>query len=77
MAKTITNSDRMLQSVLSDYRLVEYGGYKPDDYLTIDDALLSDNYVVHAVAQIIDGKENNSSDRDIYNIVTNYLKSTI
>ena len=77
MAKPITNSDRMLQSVLSDSRLLEYGGYNPDDYPTINEALYADNYVVQAVAQIIDGKERNLSDKDIYNVVTNYLKSTI
>lgn len=77
MAKPITNSDRMLQSVLSDSRLMEYGGYTPDDYQTINEALYADNYVVQAVAKIIDGKERNLSDKDIYNIVTNYLKSTI
>lgn len=77
MAKQLTNADRLLQSVLADTKLMEYGGYNPDDYATVDDALLSENYCVQAIAKIIYDKEQKLSDKEIYNDVSNFLKSSI
>lgn len=77
MAKQLTNADRLMQAVLSDAKLAEYGEYNPDDYATIDDAIVSDNFCVQAVAKIIYDKEQNQSDKEIYNDVSNFLKSTI
>lgn len=77
MAKYFTNGDKVLQAVLSDERLINQGDYNPADFDTITEALDSDNAVVCAVAKIIDGKENNATDREIYNEVTNYLKSNL
>lgn len=77
MAKYFTNGDKVLQAVLSDERLINQGDYNPADFDTIIEALDSDNAVVCAVAKIIDGKENNATDREIYNEVTNYLKSNL
>lgn len=77
MAKQLTNADRLLQAVLADAKLMEYGGYNPDDYATIDDALISENYCVQAIAKIIYGKEQKLSDKEIYNDVSNFLKSSI
>lgn len=77
MAKYFTNGDKVLQAVLSDEGLINQGDYNPADFDTITEALDSDNAVVCAVAKIIDGKENNATDREIYNEVTNYLKSNL
>jgi hypothetical protein len=77
MAKYFTNGDKVLQAVLSDERLINQVDYNPADFATITEALDSDNAVVCAVAKIIDGKENNATDREIYNEVTNYLKSNL
>lgn len=77
MAKQLTNADRLLKSVLADAKLVEYGGYNPDDYASVDDALISENFCVQAVAKIICDKEQKQSDKEIYNDVNNFLKSNI
>ncbi len=77
MAKQLTNADRLLKSVLADAKLVEYGGYNPDDYASVDDALISENFCVQAVAKIIYDKEQKQSDKEIYNDVNNFLKSNI
>lgn len=77
MAKYFTNGDKVLQAVLSDERLINKGDYNPADFDTITEALDSDNAVVCTVAKIIDGKEKNATDREIYNEVTNYLKSNL
>lgn len=77
MAKYSTNGDKVLQAVLSDERLINYANYNPADFETIDEALCADNALVCAVAKIIDCKEHKSTDREIYNEVTNYLKSNL
>lgn len=77
MENRFTNSDRMLQTVLSDEKLIAYGEYNIADYETIDQALTADNQVVVAVAKIINGLRRNSSENEIYNEVSNYLKNNI
>lgn len=77
MVKYFTNGDKILQAVLCDQRLCEYGEYNPADFETISEALDYDNPIVCAVAKIIDGNERNLNEREIYNEVSNYLKQTI
>ncbi|MBO4373277.1 MAG: hypothetical protein J5826_10115 [Bacteroidales bacterium] len=77
MADTFTNSDRILQAVLKDDRLIKYGNYDPSDYETIEDAAASDNYIVGAVAKIIDGKSLGKTDKEIYNEVNHFLQERI
>ena len=77
MARYFTNSDKVLQAVLSDERLINHSDYNPADFNTIAEALSSDNPVVCAVAKIIDGKEHNATDKELYNEVSNYLKSNL
>lgn len=77
MDNRFTNSDRMLQTVLNDEKLIAYGEYNVADYETIDQALNADNPVVVAVAKIINGLRRNSSENEIYNEVSNYLKNNI
>lgn len=75
MDNRFTNSDRMLQIVLNDEKLIAYGEYNVADYETIDQALNADNPIVVAVAKIINGLRKNSSENEIYNEVSNYLKN--
>ncbi len=77
MDSGLTNSDRMLQVVLSDERLIAYGEYNIADNETIDQALSSENPTVVAVAKIINGLRKNSSENEIYNEVSNYLKNNM
>jgi hypothetical protein len=77
MDNRFTNSDRVLQTVLSDEKLMAYGEYNVADYETIDQALNADNPIVVAVAKIINGLRRNSSENEIYNEVSNYLKNNI
>jgi len=77
MVKYLTNGDKILQAVLSDQRLSEYAEYSPAEFETISEALDSDNPVVCAIAKIIDGNQRKSTEKEIYNEVSNYLKQTI
>ncbi|MDD2437379.1 MAG: hypothetical protein PHF41_07430 [Massilibacteroides sp.] len=77
MAKYLSNGDKILQSVLTDEHLISSAEYNPDDYETIEDALMSSNAIVCAIAKIIDGKERNLSEKELYNVVNNYLKDNI
>ena len=77
MVKYLTNGDKILQAVLSDQRLSKYAEYKPVEFETISEGLDSDNPVVCAIAKIIDGNERKSTEKEIYNEVSNYLKQTI
>ncbi len=77
MESTYTNSDRMLQIVLSDENLATYGEYDYSNYQTIDQALSSDNPIVVAVAKMINGVRYKNSEKEIYNEVSNYLKNNI
>lgn len=77
MAKYLTNSDRVLQSVLQDDKLAEICPFNPADYETVDDALQSDNYLVYTIAKIIDGKGDDKTDKQLYNEINNYLNGKI
>ncbi len=77
MVKYLTNGDKILQAVLSDQRLSEYAEYSPAEFETISEALDSDNPFVCAIAKIIDGNQRKSTEKEIYNEVSNYLKQTI
>ena len=72
-----TNSDKILQAVIEDEQLVNFYGYNPEDYTSISEALNSDVAVVNAIAQIIVGNEQKSTEKEIYNEVSNFLKSMI
>lgn len=75
--RNLTNSDKMLQIVLSDPKLSEHGEYDAFDYETIECALSSDNAIVVAVAKMIVGIQRGSSEKEIYNEVSNHLKSNL
>jgi hypothetical protein len=72
-----TNEDKILQAVIADEQLINYRGYNPDDFATISEALESDDVVIQAIAQIINRNAQNATEREIYNEVSNFLKSNI
>ena len=72
-----SNSDRLLHAVIADERLINFYGYNPDDYNSISDALNSDIAVIQAIAQIINRNEQKATEREIYNEVSNFLKTNI
>lgn len=72
-----TNGDKILQAVIADEQLVNFYGYNPDDYRTVSDALDSDITVIQVIAQIINRNEQNATEKEIYNEVSNFLKSNI
>lgn len=72
-----TNGDKIFQAVIADEQLVNFYGYNPNDYDSISEALNSDIVVIRAIAQIIDRNEQKLSEKEIYNEVSNFLKSAI
>lgn len=77
MAHYNNNSNRILQAVLVDKKLIEFGGYNPAEYQNLDEALASDNLVVNTVARIINEVDEQSTFREIYNAITTNLKNNI
>ena len=65
--------DKLLQAVLKEPTLCKFGEYDPDDYLTVDDAIISDNEVVNAVGRIIERQSSRISDKEIYREVCNHI----
>ena len=54
MATHYSNGDRILQAVLANEKLAQWGDYKPTGDETLSDALVSTNPTIRAVAMIID-----------------------
>lgn len=77
MATHYTNGDKILQAVLADPKLAESGTYTPTGTETVADALDSENATIRAVAMIIDGSENQYTQKEIYTQVSNFLTSNI
>ena len=77
MATHYTNGDRILQAVLADPKLAELGEYTLTGNETIVDALDSENATIRAVVMIIDGNENQYTQKEIYTQVSNFLTSNI
>lgn len=77
MAKYVTNSDKILSAVLLNEGLQKYGGYEAWQYPTIESALVSDNPIVHTVAQIISSNIQGGNEATIYREVTDYLKQNL
>ena len=63
----------MLQAVLLDENLMKFGGYSPSDISTIEQALDSDNYVINAVAQIINRMSEGASEKELWKEIDKYL----
>ena len=72
-------ADKMLQAVLGDLDLQKFGGYDLEevDGISIDDAVVSANAVIHAVGVIIERIDDGANQREVYNEVNEYLKNNI
>lgn len=71
------NNDRILQAVLKDCDLCKKGGFSPDEYRTITEAMNSDNTIVKAVAKIIEAYDSETSERTMYTSINNFLKDNL
>lgn len=72
-----SNRQKMLNAVLLNKRLMEYGGYEERDFASFDAALVSDNPIVRTVARIIQGRQDKNSPKNIYNEVADFLKKYV
>ena len=77
MATHYSNGDRILQAVLANEKLAQWGDYKPTGDEILSDALVSTNPTIRAVAMSIDGQENKSSQKEIYTQITQYLTQAL
>lgn len=73
----MTNGDKIFKAVIEDSALISYGGYNPDDYDSLQNALDDENIVVSTVAKIIYYQLRGHSSNEIYNEVTNFLKNNV
>ena len=73
----IKNTDKMLQAVLLNERLMKFGNYNVSDIPKIDQALESGNYVINVVAQIIKRTNEDASDKELWKEVNEYLKRNV
>lgn len=73
----IKNTDKMLQAVLLNERLMKFGNYNASDISKIDQALDSGNYVINVVAQIIKRTNEDASDKELWKEVNEYLKRNV
>lgn len=71
------NYDKILEAILLDEKLMEYGQYEPSEISSLNDALNSKNAIVSAVATIVDGLCEDMSEKDIYNTVNDLLKKKL
>ena len=83
----IKNDDKMLQAILYDERLMEFGGYKKSDVGNIYECLDSDNVVINTVAQIVKrtndfdanagNKTSDSHQKELWKEINSYLKGKL
>ena len=76
----INNSEKMLQAVLLDERLMKFGNYTPEDVgrlSSIYQALDSDNYVINTVAQIIKRTNDGATIQELWKEVNTYLYNNV
>jgi hypothetical protein len=71
------NYNKILEAILLDEKLMEYGQYEPSEISSLEYALGSENAIVSAVATIVDGLSENMSEKDIYNTVNDLLKKKL
>ena len=73
----MTNNEKILQAVLLDERLMEFGGYTSEDIGNIYQAMDSDNYVISTVAQIINRTSEGATERELWKEINDYLKRNV
>ena len=70
----LVNNNKMIEAVLLDKDLMGYGQYNIANIPSIFAALDSDNYIVNAVAHIIQRADEGATTNAIYKEVNEYLK---
>lgn len=73
----MTNNDKILQAVLMNERLMEFGNYNAAEVSSIYEALVSENYVVNVVAQIIKRAGENATEKELWKEINDYLKRNV
>lgn len=73
----MTNNEKILQAVLLDERLMEFGGYTSEDIGNIYQAMDSENYVISTVAQIINRTNEGTTERELWKEINDYLKRNV
>jgi len=77
----INNQIKMLQAVLLDENLMNFGNYTADtvnSFTSVYQAESYDNYVISTVAQIILGADDDDvTDKDLWKKIHNYLIKNI
>ncbi len=71
------NDDKMLQAVLMDEHLMKYGNYTASQIGSIYQALDSDNYIINAVAQIINRTSEGATEKELWKEINEYLKRNV
>lgn len=72
-----TNSDKMLQAVLSNEELMKFGGYTYAEIGTLYQAIKSDNVVINTVAQIIKRADEGATVVGLWKEINEYLKRNV
>ena len=67
---SMTNNEKILQTVLLDDRLME-------DIGNIYQAIVSDNCVISTVAQIISRTNDGATERELWKEINDYLKRNV
>lgn len=73
----ISNNNKMVEAVLLDKDLMEFGKYNLANLPSIYAAMESDNVIVGAVARIIMRADDGDSESAIYKEVNDYLKRKV
>lgn len=74
------NNEKMLEAVLTDEKLMDFGKYSHTDVAGISSiyqAIESDNFVISAVARIIKDYGDGNSETEIYKTVNNFLRNNV
>ena len=71
------NYNKILEAVLLDEELMEYAQYEPSEISSLEYALGSNNAIVRAVATIVEGLNEEKSEKEMYNTVNDLLKKKL
>lgn len=71
------NYNKILEAVLLDEELMEYAQYEPSEITSLEYALGSNNAIVRAVATIVEGLNEEKSEKEMYNTVNDLLKKKL
>lgn len=74
---SMTNNEKILQAVLLDDKLMEFGGYTTEDISNIYQAIDSNNCVISTVAQIISRASEGATERELWKEINDYLKRNV